>query len=101
MFIKIFKNMKGNIKMVKEKITINNETGLHARPATEIAKIAMKYPCSINLVVNGKEISAKSPLMIMSAGIKQKTDIEVLCDGVDEEKALKELITAFEGGFGE
>ena len=79
--------------MVKESFVIENETGLHARPATEIAKIAMKYKCNVNLIVNGKTINAKSPLMIMSAGIKSKTELEILCDGEDEEKAIEELKT--------
>ena len=39
--------------MKKANVVIENETGLHARPATELAKIAMKYKCSINLIVNG------------------------------------------------
>ena len=82
--------------MVKESVVIKNETGLHARPATEIAKIAMKYKCNVNLIINGKAINAKSPLMIMSAGIKAKTEIEVVCDGEDEEKARKELKNAFD-----
>ena len=51
--------------MIKETFVIENETGLHARPATEIAKIAMKYKSNINIVVNGKTINAKFPLMIM------------------------------------
>ena len=79
--------------MVKETFVIENETGLHARPATEIAKIAMKYKCNVNLIVNGKTINAKSPLMIMSAGIKSKTELEILCDGEDEEQAIEELKT--------
>lgn len=79
--------------MVKDSFVIENETGLHARPATEIAKIAMKYKCNVNLVVNGKTINAKSPLMIMSAGIKSKTELEILCDGEDEEQAIEELKT--------
>lgn len=79
--------------MVKETFVIENETGLHARPATEIAKIAMKYKCDVNLIVNGKIINAKSPLMIMSAGIKSKTELEILCDGEDEEQAIEELKT--------
>ena len=70
--------------MLKESVIIENETGLHARPATEISKIAMKYKCDVNLGVNGKKINAKSPLMIMSAGIKSKTELEILCDGEDE-----------------
>ena len=77
--------------MVKETFVIENETGLHARPATEIAKIAIKYPCNVNLVVNGKTINAKSPLMIMSAGIKSKTELQIICDGEDEEQAIEEL----------
>ena len=79
--------------MVKKTFVIENETGLHARPATEIAKIAMKYKCNVNLIVNGKTINAKYPLMIMSAGIKSKTELEILCDGEDEEQAIEELKT--------
>ena len=86
--------------MVKETFVIENETGLHARPATEIAKIAMKYKCNVNLIVNGKTINAKSPLMIMSAGIKSKTELEILCDGEDENKAIEELKTFLQSNLG-
>ena len=46
--------------MKTEKIILKNETGLHARPASEIAKIASKYQCTINLIVNDKTYNAKS-----------------------------------------
>ena len=81
--------------MVKDSVVIKNETGLHARPATEISKIAMKYKSTVNLIVNGKTINAKSPLMIMAAGIKSKTELEILCNGEDEEEALQEIKTVF------
>ena len=87
--------------MVKETFVIENETGLHARPATEISKIAMKYKSDVILIVNEKKINAKSPLMIMAAGIKSKTKLEIVCDGEDEEKALEELKIAFENQLGE
>ena len=87
--------------MVKESVVIENETGLHARPATEISKIAMKYQCNINFIVNGKNINAKSPLMIMAAGIKSKTELEISCDGEDEQQALEELKIAFKNHLGE
>ena len=77
--------------MLKESIVIENETGLHARPATEIAKEAMKYKCNVNFIVNGKKVNVKSPLMIMAAGIKSKTKIEIECDGEDEQEALEKL----------
>ena len=54
--------------MKKANVVIENETGLHARPATELAKLAMKYKCTINLIVNGKLIDARSPLMICLLG---------------------------------
>ena len=79
--------------MVKDMIVIENETGLHARPATEISKEAMKYKSDIKFVVNGKMANAKSPLMIMAAGIKSKSEMEIICDGEDEEEALEGLKT--------
>lgn len=78
--------------MVSKKITIKNAEGLHARPATEIAKSATQYTSSIQIDVNGNKYNAKSVLNIMSAGIKNSTEITVICDGVDEEKALEGLV---------
>lgn len=87
--------------MVSEKVIVNNETGLHARPASEIVKIASKYKSEINILVNKKIINAKSPLMIMSAGIKNNSVLEIQCNGEDEEEAIKEIIKGFETNFGE
>ena len=87
--------------MISKVLKLENETGLHARPATDLAKIAMKYPCDIKLIANDKAVNAKSPLMIMSVGIKQKTDVEVICDGENEEEAMKEIEEAFKNNFGE
>ena len=74
--------------MIKDTIIIEN-----ARPATEISKEAMKYKSDIKFVVNGKTLNAKSPLMIMAAGIKSKSEMEIICDGEDEKEALKGLMT--------
>ena len=87
--------------MVKDTIILKNETGLHARPASELAKLAGSFASTIKLYVNGKTIDAKSILGIMSAGIKYHTEIEIECDGEDEEKALAEIIKGFENNFGE
>ena len=78
--------------MKQQTVVIENETGIHARPATEIAKTAMKYPCDVNLIVNEKKINAKSPLMIMAAGIKNKTELQIMCEGEKEAEAIEELI---------
>ena len=82
--------------MVTQDITLKNEEGLHARPATEIVKSASKYSCDIKLEVKGNEYNAKSVIHIMSAGIKNNTQIKIICDGVDEEQALDEIVKLFE-----
>mgnify|MGYP001082058355 FL=1 len=87
-------------KNKKANVVIENETGLHARPATELAKLAMKYKCTINLIVNGKLIDARSPLMIMSAGIKNKTKLEIICEGENEEMALEDVKNFLENNIG-
>ena len=86
--------------MKKANVVIENEKGLHARPATELAKLAMKYKCTINLIVNGKLIDARSPLMIMSAGIKHKTELEIICDGENEDLALDDVKSFLENNIG-
>ncbi len=87
--------------MKTEKIVLENGTGLHARPASELAKLSNKFSCNIEIVTSEKRINAKSVLAIMSAGIKTGTELEIVCDGEDEEKAMSEIIEAFNNNFGE
>lgn len=87
--------------MKKEKIVLQNETGLHARPAGELVKIASTFKCDINLTANGKTANAKSILAIMSLGIKSNTEIEIECDGEDENIAIEKIVEGFNNKFGE
>jgi len=81
--------------MITHEIILKNEEGLHARPATEIAKNANQYNCDIKFDIQGKEYNAKSVLNIMSAGIKNNTQIKIICDGLDEEQALANILETF------
>ena len=87
--------------MIKEKITLQNETGLHARPAGELVKLVSTFKSDVNLTVNGRTVNAKSILAIMSLGIKASTEVEIECDGEDEEKAMTQIVEAFNNKFGE
>ena len=87
--------------MKKEKIVLQNETGLHARPAGELVKIASTFKSNINLTANGKTVNAKSILAIMSLGIKSNTEIEIECDGEDENIAIEKIVEGFNNKFGE
>ncbi len=87
--------------MVSKKILIRNESGLHARPASVLAKEASKCTCDVRIDTGTKVIVAKSILNIMSAVIKKGTEIELICDGEDEVESLQKLSDLIEGGFGE
>ncbi len=87
--------------MVSQKITINNPQGLHMRPAGVFAKGVAKYQSDVNLIFNGKSTNGKSLLNIIGACIKCGSEIEVQCDGPDEEEALKAAIELIESGLGE
>lgn len=87
--------------MVTEKIRVRNKSGLHLRPATELSAICSKCSCDIAIIHQKGRINPKSILMLMGAGIKAGTEIEVQCNGEGEESSLKKIIDAIKGGFGE
>ncbi|MBS3995173.1 MAG: HPr family phosphocarrier protein [Alkaliphilus sp.] len=87
--------------MVKKTITINNPTGLHARPATLIVKEASKYKSHISLAHGTHEINAKSIMGIMSMGLSMGSEVDIIAEGVDEHEALEGIVVLFESNFGE
>ena len=87
--------------MVSQKIVINLESGIHARPAGVLAKTASKCKSNVTLHVGERTVQVKSILNIMAAAIKCGTEIEVCCDGETEEEDLKTLIAEIESGLGE
>ena len=79
--------------MVREKILVKNPIGVHLRPAGDIAEAAIKFKkCDVYLASGGRSVSGKSLLSILSLGIKQNSEFEIICDGEDEEKALEAII---------
>ena len=81
--------------MIKKEIILESATGLHARPAANLVKLTTGMKSKVKLVVNNKEYDGKSILSIMSAGIKNKTKIEIICDGEDEDRAILDLENFF------
>ncbi|WP_124101366.1 HPr family phosphocarrier protein [Ruminococcus sp. Marseille-P6503] len=88
--------------MVKKTVTVTNEQGLHMRPAGVLAKAVKDHPdCEVILYANGKTIKAKAPMQIMAAGMKKGCEVEIVCEGADEQAVLDEIAGMFEAGFGE
>lgn len=87
--------------MVSQKVTIKNPTGLHLRPAGLLCKEAMQYKSLITFTYRENTANAKSVLSVLGACVKCGDEIEIHCEGEDEENALKALIAAIEEGLGE
>ena len=87
--------------MISKNLTVVNPSGLHLRPAGVLSQTAMKFKSDITIVSGEKKIVAKSVLNVMAAGIKCGTEITLICDGEDEEEAMKTVSQAIESGIGE
>ena len=87
--------------MLTKTLTVVNPSGLHLRPAGVLSQTAMKFKCDIIIECGEKGIVAKSVLNVMEAGIKCGTEINLICDGEDEEEAMKSMSEAIESGLGE
>ena len=87
--------------MVSRKVTITNPTGLHLRPAGLFCKTALNYECKVTFRSRGTESNAKSVLSVLGACVKEGDEIEIVCDGKDEEEALDAIIKIVESGLGE
>lgn len=87
--------------MVKGTITVNNKSGLHMRPASELAKAAGKLRSEITIVAGEKRVDPKSILLLMEAGITKGMTIEIICEGESEEADLKVMLDTIAGGLGE
>ncbi|MDO4601963.1 MAG: HPr family phosphocarrier protein [Eubacteriales bacterium] len=87
--------------MVSQKVTVKNPTGLHLRPAGILCREAMKYKSLITFTFDGGTANAKSVLSVLGACVKCGDEIELVCEGTDEETALHALVTAIESGLGE
>ena len=87
--------------MVSQKVTIKNSSGLHARPASVLARTAGECRSNIMIIYGEKRIQAKSILNIMSAALKTGAEVEIQCEGETEEKDLKAIVGLIESGLGE
>jgi phosphotransferase system HPr (HPr) family protein len=88
--------------MKKITLKIQNEEGLHARPANIFSKAAMKFKCDIQLLKNGdsgKVFNPKSILSILSMGAAKGDEITVIANGEDEDEAINKLTELINSGL--
>lgn len=85
--------------MIKRRLKMTDEMGLHMRPAKTISSIAIDYPCSVNIISGEKTVNAKSILGVLSACIRYNDEFEIICDGEGEEEAMKRIVEFAESNF--
>ena len=82
-------------------VTVQNQVGLHARPATFFIQKANEFKSSVWVEKEERRVNAKSLLGVLSLGIMGGTQIRIIAGGADEEKAVNELVKLIESGFAE
>ncbi len=91
--------------MVSKEVIINNQVGLHARPATFFIQKANEFKSSIWIEKNDEKgdrrVNAKSLLGVLSLGIVKGTPMTIIADGVDESAAVATLTALVENEFSE
>jgi phosphocarrier protein HPr len=85
--------------MLVKEVLVQNQVGLHARPATFFIQKANEYKSSIWVEKEERRVNAKSLLGVLSLGIVGNTKIKIIADGSDENDAVDGLINLIESGF--
>jgi phosphocarrier protein len=87
--------------MCVKEVLVQNQVGLHARPATFFIQKANEYKSSIWVEKEERRVNAKSLLGVLSLGIVGGTNIKIIADGSDEQEAVDGLIQLVQSGFSE
>lgn len=85
--------------MCVKDVVVQNQVGLHARPATFFIQKANEFKSSIWVEKEERRVNAKSLLGVLSLGIVGGTQIRIIADGTDEALAVDGLVKLVETGF--
>ena len=87
--------------MISKNVTIQNNVGLHARPATFFIQKANTYQSSVWVEKEYRRVNAKSLLGVLSLGITKGMTVTLIADGSDEKEAIDGLAELIDTNFGE
>ena len=75
---------------------ITEAVGIHAGPASMLAKKAMEFKSAVTLTSGEKSADVKKLIALMSLGVKKDATVTVTVEGEDEEQAAEALQTFFQ-----
>lgn len=73
-------------------VKLDNRSGMHAKVISEFISFVNRYKCSISFVKKDQVANAKSILNVLTMGIDSGETVIVRTDGIDEDRALQEVI---------
>ncbi len=82
-----------------KEVVVQNQVGLHARPATFFIQKANEYKSSIWIEKDSRRVNAKSLLGVLSLGITKGLTITIVAEGADEEEAVSDLTELISSSF--
>ncbi|MEX0719730.1 MAG: HPr family phosphocarrier protein [Balneolaceae bacterium] len=86
--------------MIKKKITIQNSSGLHARPSAAMVKLAGKFKSDFFIHSYGYRVNGKSILGVMTLAAEEGAELELEWDGPDESEAMTAIADLIDNKFG-
>ena len=98
---KIIRIYGGNLIMFVKEVSVKNQVGLHARPATFFIQKANEFKSAIWVEKDERKVNAKSLLGVLSLGIVKGTPIKLIADGPDEKEAVEALFKMISSDFSE
>lgn len=87
--------------LVEREIEVVNKLGLHARAAALLVKTAAGYGSSIQLVLEDRQVDAKSIMGILTLAATQGSRLQLVADGEDADNAVQTITALFADCFGE
>lgn len=79
--------------------TIQDELGIHARPAGMLAKAAKALDSEITITKGDKTVGATKLMALMGLGVKCGDTITVTANGGNEDAALEEIKSFLEANL--
>ena len=77
--------------LIEKKLTIQNELGLHARPAAIFVQIANKYESDIVVRKGKQEVNGKSIMGLLTLAAEKGAKLNIKANGPDAKEAIGEL----------
>jgi len=85
--------------MIQKTIQITNKSGLHARPAAHLVKVAGQFEADIKILKDGLEVNGKSIMGVMMLAAESGSELDFIIDGSDEQQALTAITELIEHKF--